>query len=100
MWYGAAEHYYDTQNYAEGLRYAKRALPLARQGHDLSIQGDCEHITSLLYFRLSDYARAVEHARRGLDIERQMGDKSRISNTLNTLAGICLVAKQWDDGEH
>ena len=100
VWYGAAEHYYDTQNYAEGLRYAKRALPLARRGHNLSIQGDCEHITSLLYFRLSDYARAVEHARKGLDIERQMGDKSRISSTLNTLAGICLVAKQWDDGEH
>lgn len=99
VWYWASEYYYDTQDYVKGLRYATQALPLAWHGHDLLLQGDCENIAGLHYFRLSDYAHAIEHVRKSLAIDRQIGDKSRISSSLNTLAGIWLVAKQLKDGE-
>lgn len=99
VWYWASEYFYDRQDYAKGLHYAKQTLPLARHSHDLLLQGDCEHITGLLYFRMSDYAHAIEHVRKSLDVDRKIGDKGRISGTLNTLAGISLVAKQLKDGE-
>ena len=53
----------------------------------------------LFYFRRSDYVQAIEYTRKSLEIDRRRGDKSRISSSLNTLAGICLVAKQLKDGE-
>ncbi|WP_373734364.1 hybrid sensor histidine kinase/response regulator transcription factor [Bacteroides heparinolyticus] len=51
------------------------------------------------YFRMSDYARAVEYVRRSLALDRKMGDESRISSSLNTLAAICLTSRQLKDGE-
>ena len=99
VWYWAGEYYYAQQKYAKGLGYAKKALPLAESGHDLTLKSDCESLTGLFYFRMSDYIHAMEHARKSLEYDRRTGDKSRISSSLNTLAGICLVAKQLDDAE-
>lgn len=99
VWYWAAEYLYKTQDYAEGLRCATRALPLTYRSSDLQLQSDCEQLLGLFYFRLSDYVQAIEHTHKSLEIGRKRGDMSRISSSLNTLAGICLVAKQLDDGE-
>ena len=99
VWYWAAEYLYETQDYAEGLRCATRALPLTYRSCDLQLQSDCERLLGLFHFRLSDYVQAIEHTRKSLEIGRKGGDMSRISSSLNTLAGICLVAKQLDDGE-
>lgn len=99
VWYWASEYFYDTQDYDKGLAYARRALPLAGNSHNLELRADCQHTAGLLYFRLSDYANAIKAVRGSLDTERRMNDKSRISSSLNSLAGICLVAKQLDDAE-
>ena len=99
VWYWAGEYFYDTQDHSDGLRCAERALPLTYRAGDLLLQGDCEQLLGLLHFRLSDYAQAIEHAQKSLELSRKQGDQGRISSALNTLAGICLVAKQLDDGE-
>ena len=99
VWYWAGEYFFAQQEYEKGLGYAKKALPLAESGHDLTLKSDCESLTGLFYFRMSDYIHALEHARKSLEYDRRTGDKSRISSSLNTLAGICLVAKQLDDAE-
>ena len=99
VWYWAGEYFFAQQEYEKGLGYAKKALPLAESGHDLTLKSDCESLTGLFYFRMSDYIHAMEHARKSLEYDRRTGDKSRISSSLNTLAGICLVAKQLDDAE-
>ncbi|MGN0215739.1 MAG: hypothetical protein ACI4BG_04260, partial [Prevotella sp.] len=99
VWYWAGEYFFAQQEYEKGLGYAKKALPLAESGHDLTLKSDCESLTGLFYFRMSDYIHAMEHARKSLEYARRTGDKGRISSSLNTLAGICLVAKQLDDAE-
>lgn len=99
VWYWAGEYFWETQDYDEGLRYACKALPLTYRLGDQLLQGDCEGLAGLFYFRQSDYIHAIEHTRKSLALDRQAGDNSRISSSLNTLAGICLTAKQLDDGE-
>lgn len=99
VWHGASEYFWETQDYTLSMRYAKLALPLAYRMGGMEMQSDCEHLIGLNYFRLSDYANAVEYVRKSLAIDRKIGDRSRISSSLNTLAGICLTAKQFDDSE-
>ena len=48
---------------------------------------------------MSNYTQALRHTRKSLEYDRRTGDKGRISSSLNTLAGICLVAKQLDEAE-
>ncbi len=99
VWYWAGEYLWTTQDYGEGLRYAEKALPLTYHLGDLSLQSDCERLVGLFHFRQSDYQKAVRHVSKSLDICKQEGDKSRVGSSLNTLAGICLAAKQLDEGE-
>lgn len=99
VWYWAGEYFFAQQEYEKGLSYAKKALPLAEQNHDLTLKSDCENLTGLFYFRMSNYAQALRHTRKSLEYDRRTGDKGRISSSLNTLAGICLVAKQLDEAE-
>lgn len=99
VWHWAGEYFWEMQDYCQSLHFSQLALPLAYRLGDMKLQSDCENLIGLNYFRMSDYARAVENLHKSLALDRQTGDKSRISSSLNTLAGICLVAKQLDDGE-
>ena len=99
VWYWAGKYFYEVQDYNEGLRCATRALPLTYRAGDLMLQSDCERLVGLFHFRMSDYAQAIKYAQKSLESSRRHGDLSRTSSSLNTLAGICLVAKQLDDGE-
>ena len=99
VWYWAGEYLWITQDYAEGLRYAGKALPLTYRLGDLSLQSDCERLAGLFHFRLSDYEKAIGHVSKSLEISKNKGDKSSMGSSLNTLAGICLAAKQLDEGE-
>ena len=99
VWYWAGEYLWATQDYAEGLRYAAKALPLTYRLGDLALQSDCERLVGLFHFRQSDYQKAIAHVSKSLEISKKEGDKSRAGSSLNTLAGICLTAKQLDDGE-
>lgn len=99
VWYWAGEYFYDTQDYNQSLRCTRHALPFVYRVGDFKLQSDCEHLIGLDYFRISDYARAVEYVRRSLALSRKIGDENRISSSLNTLAGICLASKQFEDAE-
>ncbi len=99
VWRRAGEYFWDTQDYHQSLRCVQHALPFAYRIGDMELQSDCEHLIGQNYFRMSDYARAVEYVRRSLALDRKMGDESRISSSLNTLAAICLTSKQLKDGE-
>lgn len=99
VWYWAGEHLWTTQDYDEGLRYAEKALPLTYRQGDLSLQSYCERLVGLFHFRQSDYKKAIGHVSKSLEISKQEGNKSNAGSALNTLAGICLAAKQLDDGE-
>ena len=99
VWYWAGEHLWATQDYAEGLRYAEKALPLTYELGDLSLQSYCERLVGLFYFRQSDYPNAIEHVSKSLELSKEEGNKSNAGSSLNTLAGICLAAKQLDESE-
>lgn len=66
---------------------------------DLSLQSYCERLVGLFYFRRSDYDNAIEHVSKSLELSKKEGNNSQVGSSLNTLAGICLAAKQLDDGE-
>ena len=97
--YHAAEYFWDKQDYATALNYARKALPLTYKTNDLLLISDCEQLAAQLLFRQSDLVRAIKHAQKSLELDRETGDKSRISSSLNTLAAISLVAKQPEEGE-
>ena len=100
VWYWAGEYLWTTQDYAEGLRYAGKALPLTYRLGDLSLQSDCERLVGLFHFRLSDYQKAIGHVSKSLELSKNNGDESSIGSSLNTLAGICLAAKQLEESEN
>lgn len=99
VWYWAGEHLWTTQDYTGGLRYAEKALPLTYKLGDPSLQSYCERLVGLFYFRQSDYQKAIAHVSKSLEISQKAGDKSSVGSALNTLAGICLAAKQLNEAE-
>ena len=99
VWYWAGEYLWTTQDYAEGLEYSLKALPLTGRWGDPLLVSDCERLVGLFYFRRTDYDKAVEHLSRSLDICRGEGDESRMGSTLNSLAGVCLTSRQLDESE-
>ena len=99
LWYWAGEYLYDRQKYDMAISYALRALSLCKAGKNQIIQSDCENLLAILYFRKADYTHALSYAKQSLVANRKIGDKSRISSTLNTIAGICLAAKEPKEGE-
>ena len=100
VWYWASEHFWDKQDYNESMRCVMKALPLTYRIGNQESQSDCEQLMGQIHFRRSDFVHALEHVNKSLEIDRKMGDKSRISSSLNTLAAICLTAKQPKDSEH
>ena len=98
-WYWAGEWYFDRQDNARSMEYSLKALKLSKSTRDILLEADCSNILSILYFRKSDYPKALEYAKRTLEIGREQNDISRISYSLNTLAGICLASRQPAQGE-
>ena len=117
-WYWAGEWYFDCQEYERSMEYSLKALRLCPkpnphlskpssskvQGSSepdplLLLEADCSNLISILYFRKSDYPSSLEYARRTLKLGRQLNDISRITYSLNTLAGICLASRQPAEGE-
>ncbi|MGN0201792.1 MAG: tetratricopeptide repeat protein [Candidatus Cryptobacteroides sp.] len=98
-WYWAGEWYFDRQDYHKSLEYSQKAMKVCKGGGDLLLEADCANILSILHFRKSDYPAALKFAKRTLEIGRELEDISRITSSLNTIAGICLAARQPAEGE-
>ena len=98
-WYWAGEWYFDCQDYDRSMEYSLKAMKLSKFHPDPLLEADCASILSILHFRRSDYPKAMEYAERTLEIAREQKDISRISTSLNTLAGICLASRQPAQGE-
>ena len=98
-WYWAGEWYFDCQDYDRSMEYSLKAMNLSKFHPDPLLEADCASILSILHFRRSDYPKAMEYAERTLEIAREQKDISRISTSLNTLAGICLASRQPAQGE-
>ena len=98
-WYWAGEWYFDCQDYDRSMEYSLKAMNLSKFHPDPLLEADCASIVSILHFRRSDYPKAMEYAERMLEIAREQKDISRISTSLNTLAGICLASRQPAQGE-
>lgn len=98
-WFWAGEWYFDCQDYDRSMEYSLKAMNLSKFHPDPLLEADCASILSILHFRRSDYPKAMEYAERTLEIAREQKDISRISTSLNTLAGICLASRQPAQGE-
>ena len=98
-WYWAGEWYFDCQDYDRSMEYSLKAMNLSKFHPDPLLEADCASIVSIIHFRRSDYPKAMEYAKRTLEIAREQKNISRISTSLNTLAGICLASRQPAQGE-
>lgn len=94
VWNSAGMYYFINQNYAKGIEYARKALPLLQKGKDDNKLADCMSCLSSCYFRLSDYSNAIKYGKAVLEIDRKSGDKSIISADLNNIAAIYLACKR------
>lgn len=98
-WYWAAEWFYDSQDYDKAIVYSEKALKKSQSTGAKEIECDCCNTLSIALFRKSDYRSSLKYAKRTLELGRELNDEGRIANALNTLAGICLTAKQPAEGE-
>ena len=98
-WYWAAEWFYDSQDYDKAVVYSEKALKKSQSAGAKEIECDCCNTLSIALFRKSDYRSSLKYAKRTLELGRELNDEGRIANALNTLAGICLTAKQPAEGE-
>ena len=98
-WYWAAEWFYDSQDYDKAITYSEKALKKSQSAEAKEIECDCCNTLSIALFRKSDYRSSLKYAKRTLELGRDLNDEGRIANALNTLAGICLTAKQPAEGE-
>ena len=98
-WYWAAEWFYDSQDYDKAITYSEKALKKSQSAEAKEIECDCCNTLSIALFRKSDYRSSLKYAKRTLELGRELNDEDRIANALNTLAGICLTAKQPAEGE-
>lgn len=98
-WYWAAEWFYDSQDYDKAIVYSEKALKKSQSTGVKEIECDCCNTLSIALFRKSDYRSSLKYAKRTLELGRELNDEGRIANALNTLAGICLTAKQPAEGE-
>ncbi len=98
-WYWAAEWFYDSQDYDKAIVYSEKALKKSQSTGAKEIECDCCNTLSIALFRKSDYRSSLKYAKRTLELGRELNDEGRIANALNTLAGICLTAKQPSEGE-
>ena len=98
-WYWAAEWFYDSQDYDKAITYSEKALKKSQSAEAKEIECDCCNTLSIALFRKSDYRSSLKYAKRTLELGRELNDEGRIANALNTLAGICLTAKQPSEGE-
>lgn len=98
-WYWAAEWFYDSQDYDKAITYSEKALKKSQSAGAKEIECDCCNTLSIALFRKSDYRSSLKYAKRTLELGRELNDEGRIANALNTLAGICLTAKQPSEGE-
>lgn len=94
--YWGGEWLYERQEYDEAIRRAEFALPMCNTDE---VRSDCQSLLSILYFRKSNYELSLKYAQQSLETDKRMGDKTRISTALNTIAGIYLAAKQPREGE-
>lgn len=99
VWYWAAEYYYDAQRYDLAERYALKALPLCRAGHNEVVHADCLNLIAITYIRLGDYPHAARYARDCYSLDRASGDPDRMSSSLNTLATIYMGARQPQEAQ-
>ena len=98
VFFSVAEYYfYQLGNFNEVVTYAQKVADLSKISGDQALEGECESLLSVAYFRLADYPKALVHAHRDLAVQQTMGNVSNTSSALNTLAGIYLASKQHDE---
>ena len=88
---------YELGDYDNAITYALKVIHLCESDGDLTLEGECQSLLSVAYFRLADYPKAIKHAHCDLTIQRKLDDKSNMSSALNTLAGIYLATGQHNE---
>lgn len=102
--YWTAEYYYAADRYPESIRFAEMSAPLAEKmlaenddktNRDLSeLLSDTYHLIGLCYYRLADFDRAAAAFNKTYQIDKSAGDPSRLSSTLNSIAGVYVANRQ------
>ncbi|MGN0086461.1 MAG: helix-turn-helix domain-containing protein [Alloprevotella sp.] len=97
--YWSAYHYLQSHRYTDCIREASEALQVSTTGHDRATTADCLGLLAIAHFRQGSYPQALLYAKACYRIDRESGNPDYLSSTLNTLAGICLAARQYEEAE-
>ena len=98
VFFVAAEYcFYELGTFPQAISLANKAVDVCRKSGDSAIEGECQSILAIAYFRQANYPKALHHAHRDLELQRACGNSSNMSSALNTLAGIYLASKQYEE---
>ena len=96
--YAITEYYfYQLGDFKSAIVYGQKVADICVAAHDEVLEGECQSILAVAHFRLADYPRALRHAHRDLELQRKQKNISNMSSSLNTLAGIYLASKQYEE---
>lgn len=98
--YDSADVAYTNAEYAKARQIVDDAMPLARKlGGESMI--DMLYLASIVCSRQGDISMALQYCAECVDFDRASGNKENLSSSLNSLAGIYLMAGMPDEAiEH
>lgn len=91
--------YFELGNYEEALSLFQESEGSFAQAGALAMQVTARSMTGLTYYYLRDYITAKEESKRALELARHLGDKSAITECLNSLSSIAIAEGQIDLAE-
>ena len=95
--YWAAEWYNEQQRYKTAEVYGVRALEsfFGTPGQ----KADALGLLAVVNIRLGQFEQAAQYAKQCYDMDLTEGDPDHISSSLNTLAAIYIMTRQFDEAE-
>lgn len=93
-----SEEMLNKAQYAHCLDYLEKALDLLDEKDYYSIS-DCWNNVAICQARLGQIPQAIKAAHRAVQADEKTGDKGRLMVSLNTMGGIYIMAKQYDEAK-
>ena len=99
VYYYASDYFYGKQEYPLCTDFAAKALECSNRTGDKDFQADILNLLAIGNIRMANYDKAASYAEQCYVLDLQSGDHDRISSSLNTLAGIYVTSKRYQDAE-
>jgi len=88
--------YFETEDFANALKYFEQSLPFSKEGRDQWGEAGCLDNIGFCYFKMKQHENAVEFCSKALCISKAIDDKKGESNALFHLGNIYKESEDYN----